>query len=537
MAGLHGSVDRAQMAGITEPFRRMSLVSAKSSRGASRKESSTTSSTTASNTTDNSSNSSRPSITGSNRRRSSLASFSSLLKKSRRQTLTVSEEDDTPHTEQGQSVGERFLHLPAEIHTIILAYLSVPELLSFRQVSRSCLNTIQANSTAIARNVLRLHQSEDKEYAECDSDFLIHLYPSTFSSTTTDAYLLRTLRRRVLLKRQLKVLLTFIQTRVYMLKLTRQLECEHFAPYRPGLRISLYRTLGYVQHLTESIRHLILYSHPSHPSPSIPINDCPTCTSLHNSVISSYPSHLLVPMYQVLQLLSQHTRTATRSPSSVTAFERKLRGWSYGPPPEEHISQLILLGGFTELCKIDEMQGSYSRRLAVVKSYADILSEATRINNIAFPDIYKTTSDPVMAPPPSSRMQKSTSYNNKRYGNGQSGDQNLHTAIEAYADTQPLTLSLNCNLNILTPTILSTIPYLDRILVGPDAPLGVYIKKHRLMYNVRDYASPYAWLTGLLEQVYEPENGSGNGRTAEEENVRRDSESDRYRTEATDYGD
>lgn len=384
--------------------------------------------------------------------------------------------------------------MPAEIHTIILSYLSVSELLSFRQVSRSCLTVIQANASAIARNALQPVSEEEGQGEQCTADFLIQLYPSTFSSTTTDAYFLRTLRRKLLIERQLKVLLTFIQTRVYMLKLTRDLECEHFAPYRSGLRERLYRPVGYLQHLLETIRHLIVRSHPTHLSPNLTIDLCPACMSSLKAIVASYPSEILVAIYQVIQLLVQHLRNATRSPSSVTAFERKLRGWGYGPPPEDHMSQLVMLGGIQELSKIDEMQGSYSRRLSIVKAYIDVLSEATRINGIAFPDIYKTKADPVMT------LSSSTTAPYER-----NREEDLRTAIEAQADSQPPTKSLDCNLNILTDAMLATIPRLDAILIGPNTLLAKRIKEEKLVDNDRELLSPYGWVTKLMAESYVPE--------------------------------
>lgn len=495
---------RSETVALTDSVRRFSLVSQTSSRG-SRKEKMAHSSTSGSNfTAESSSNSSRPSISESGRRKSSLASLSSVLKKSKRKFLATALEDESPtkqdETNSGQALtlGESFLGLPTEIQTIILSYLSTTEILSFRRVTKSCLAVIQANSSTITRNILRPDpDGDEEEEEECTAEFLVHLYPSTFSSTSTDAYMLRTLRRKLLIERQLKVLLTFIQTRVYMLKLTKDLDCEHFAPYRPGLRRLLYRPVGYLQHLLETIRHLIIRSHPRHLSPNLTIDLCPACKSSLDSVITSYPSDILVSTYQILQLLVQHMRNATRSPSSVTAFERKLRGWGYGPPPEEHMAQLVMLGGLSELCKIDEMQGSYSKRLSIVKAYADLLAEATRINEIAFPDIYKSRTDPVL----SSTTAPISRTTEEQYA------ENLHTAIEAHADTHPLnpTTTLSCPLALLTEPILLTVPRLDALLIGPNTPLARRIKKEKLINHDRELISPYGWVTKTMAKAYVPE--------------------------------
>lgn len=529
-----------EMVTLTESIKRFSLVSQRSSRGSWREENAAGSTTGSNTTVESSSNSSRPSIAESGRRRSSLASFSSLLKKSKRHVLSVSEEDDPNGAKQARTdssrsltFGERFIDLPAEIHTIILAYLSISELLSFRRVSRSCLTIIQANSSTIARNALQPPTDEDKEEEEFPSDFLLYLYPPTFSSTTTDAYFLRTLRRKLLIKRQLKVLVTFIQTRVYMLKLTRDLECEHFAPYRLGLRKRLYRPVGYLQHLLEAIRHLVLRSHPQHASPDLTIDLCLTCMSSLKSVIASYPSDLLIPIYHVTQLLIQHLRNATRSPSSVTALERKLRGWGYGPPPEEHMSQLVLLGGVQELSKVDEMQGSYSRRLSVVKAYSEILSEATRINGIAFPDIYRTKSDPVMTP--SKSIVASNDKNKHRHRHRH--DDDLRTAIEACADDQPAIKSLDANPHILTDAMLASTPTLSAILIGPTTLLAKRIMKENLVQNERELLSPYGWLTKLMAESYVPEDFPiGHGRADSRHDIGDIAGFDQHHTDAGSLG-
>lgn len=274
------------------------------------------------------------------------------------------------------------------------------------------------------------------------------------------------------------------------------MECEHFGPYRPGLRDRLYAPIGYVQHFLENIGHLILRSHPQHFSPNLTIDLCPTCISSLKSMIQTYPPELLVPIYQVIQLLLQHFRTATRSPSSVTAFERKLRGWGYGPPPEEHVSQLFFLGGIQEVCKIDEMQGSYSRRLNVVKSFADTLAEATRINSIAFPDIYNTKSDPVMAPSKAAGRISKDKY---------AGDS--RTAVEARADDQSIIRSLGVNLGILTDSMLASVPRVESFLAGPNTLLARHILKEKLVDHERELASPYGFVTRLMADSYIPEDG------------------------------
>jgi len=406
---------------------------------------------------------------------------------------------EAPPTHSASStLGQRFCELPAEIQTSVLAYLENTDLFSLRLASKQCLAILQANASTITRNALlsRPHDEDGRS-----AYFLIELYPSLFSSTTTDAYLLRSLHREALLRRQLDVTLRFIQTRTYMLKLTRDLPSGHFAPYRNGLYTRLYKPVGLIQHYLETIRHLIVHAHPDHLSPRLTIDHCPACMASLERTIECYPMELLLPVYQTIQLLLQHFRTATRQPSSTTAFERKFRGWGYGPPPESHMAQLVLLGGIHELCRIDEMHGSYTKRLAAVKQFSDTISEAVKINDIAFPDFFQTQTDPVMAmaggPPAKGKQTVSKLM--------QRDKENIKIAVEARADEKPAMRSLDVRLDLLTESMLKSIPNLEGFLAGPKTLLGRKLLEQKLVDHERDLLSPYGFIQALLAESYEPE--------------------------------
>lgn len=483
------------LASVTESIRRIGLKPRKGSTSQSQA-SSRSHYAGSSGTNESASNSSRPSLTDSGRRRSSLASLSSRLRKGKKQAIGDIQEK---HSDERLTLGQRFYNLPAEIQTTILAYLAVPELLSLRLVSKQCLAIFRANASTIARNALLMQASDD----ECSAYFLVDLYPPLFCSSSTDAYFTRILRREKLVRKQLHILLTFIQTRSYMLKLTRDLACEQFAPYRKGMYIRLYEPVGLAQHYFEIIRHLIIHQHPNHLSPRLTINHCPTCTSTLSTTLASYPSHLLVRLYQTIQLLCKHLFAATRTPSSVTPFERKLRGWSYGPPPEQHMSQLLFLGCLTELCKIDEMHGSYAKRLAIVKQFSDLVADAVRINSLQIMDFYQTETDPIMAaagqkakgktvPSPSKAMRKDM--------------EDVRLALEGRADEHwGVIKSLDIRLDLLTEGMMQSIPALDKFLVGPNTLLGRKIMELGLVDHERELVSPYEFVQRLMAESYEPE--------------------------------
>ena len=305
------------------------------------------------------------------------------------------------------------------------------------------------------------------------------------------------------------MLITFLQTRSYMLRLTRELECEHFGPYKKGLAARLYQPIALVQHFLETVRYLVLNLHPNHCSPRLTIDLCPSCVQHLQTTVSSYPESQLVPIYQTLQLLIQHFRTAVRSPSSVTVFERKLKGWSYGPPPEAHAAQFVLLGGIQELSKVNEMQGSYTKRLAIVKQYSDMVEQAMRINDIAFPDIYQTQSDPVTAMAMgggSSRKEKSKQMPLSASSTTRRDRVDVRTAIEGHADEQSIMKSLDLRLDLVNESVIASIPHLDKFLAGPQTLLGRRILQLKLVDHEKELLSPYGWVTRLLAQCYRPEN-------------------------------
>lgn len=155
------------------------------------------------------------------------------------------------------------------------------------------------------------------------------------------------------------------------------------------------------------------------------------------------------------------------------------------------MAQLVFLGGIQELCKVDEMQGNYSKRINIVKSYTDNLSEAVRVNSVAFPDIYETRTDPVMH---NSKIKRPVMATQIR--------ENLRTMIEAQADEQTITKSLNVDLNLLTKSILESTPSLDTFLTGPDSLLGKYIMEKKLIKHERELFNPYGFVKKLMVESY-----------------------------------
>lgn len=300
-----------------------------------------------------------------------------------------------------------------------------------------------------------------------------------------------------------------------MLRLNAHLDVQHFAPYRSGLLTRLYRPVGFIQHLLESIRHIVVHNHPSHSNPQSTIESCSSCTRNLHRLILTYPSDSLIDIHSLLTLTLQHLRAATRSPSTVTIFERKIRGWGNGPPPESHLSQLVLLGGVSEIRKIDEMQGSYGKRLSVLKNFSDTIAETVRINSIAFPDFYQSGYDPVMGSsstpsdalaPVIGKAKQHQHQNSIPKQIRRDRDADLRNAIEVHASEVSVRKSLDVRLDLLTSTMISSLPQqLDTFLVGPNSLLAKRITEENLVSHVQELLSPYEWVQRVMVESYRPE--------------------------------
>ena len=257
--------------------------------------------------------------------------------------------------------------------------------------------------------------------------------------------------------------------------------------FKHGLTARLYQPIGLMQHLLEMIRYLVIHVHPCHLSPRLTIDLCPACMTALNQIIDGYPRDQLNPLYQTIQLVHLNFRTAIKTPSLVTTFERKIRGWGNGPPPENHLAQLMLLGCLPELYKMDEMQGSYPKRLNIVTSFCDKVAESVSYNSASIEDFYQTETDPVMA------GKKSSSQ----------AQQDVRLGLEVSADESKwgVRSSLDVSLDLLTEGMLKSVPTLDKILVGQKTFLGHKVMDLELC-DEQEMASPYQFLHRMLAESY-----------------------------------
>ncbi|KAK4944661.1 hypothetical protein LTR66_014479 [Elasticomyces elasticus] len=524
MAGLAPITTQASLAGITEDLRTMRL--SRKSRQKSQASILDTSSASASNasrstygSSSTTSAASRPSLVESERRKSSLKSILKFGVKPIQKKGSISLPSTQP--QHSRNVPARraniFLALPPEIQLTVLSHLSTTDLLALRVTSPATRAILSHNAPSITRelllqpvvdhprsstNLLTVAELLLGERAAVHPDhhgFLLDHYPPTYSSPNSDGYLLRMLRRQKTTNNQINVLLTFVQTRVYMLKLTQNLPSQQFGSYREGLRRRLFEPLACVQHYLECIRHVVLHVHPQHKDRPAPgdLHSCSHCMKKLKEVVNLYSTSQLLNMLHILNLLLTHLRTAVRSPSTVSALERRLRGWGYGPPPEEHIRQLVLLGGLPEVCMIDEMKGSYAKRLGVVKGFADTIDAAQKLNS-GSSELYivygKGRVDPLMGRQSlSEAAQTSTKH----------PDLSLPDAIEHHASSQPTTKSLDVDLNCINDSVLASMPDLEDFLVGKDSLLCKRILADGLAPDMAGLGSPYTWIQKTMGESYD----------------------------------
>lgn len=170
------------------------------------------------------------------------------------------------------------------------------------------------------------------------------------------------------------------------------------------------------------------------------------------------------------------------------------------------MSQLVLLGCLSELCKIDEMHGSYPKRLSFVKHFCDTASEAVKYNSLTIGDYYQTQTDPVMAMAGLPAKGKKAAPASKALRKDM---EDVRLALEARADetTWGVTKSLDARLDLLTEGMMKSVPSLDKFLVGPNTLLGKRIMELKLVEHERELLSPYGFVQRLMAESYDPDTG------------------------------
>jgi len=218
-----------------------------------------------------------------------------------------------------------------------------------------------------------------------DKAYIMELFPQPRPCRHMD-YMLQMLYRQKLMDKMRKLIIEFIQIKIYMIQFGQRHEMT-FTPYRDRLKKCLHRPAWTVCHFMERYRHMILHMHPHHEDPTASATECSQCIEVTDQLVRSYPREETVPAYQFYQLAQLHLRDATRAPTFAGSFERKLRGWSRKAPTEEELARFLVLGGIPQISKVGMMHGSYNSRLGVLGDYVDKLDHATTTFRLAFGDI------------------------------------------------------------------------------------------------------------------------------------------------------
>jgi hypothetical protein len=255
----------------------------------------------------------------------------------------------------------------------MLCYLDLNEILTLRRTSRSANEVLDTCAPSVSRHLLNSLSSPS------DAKYIAALYPMPHPCYS-QAYLLQMLRRNSNIMRMIKVIVNFIQMKIYMIKTGPRV--EHFTKYRDRLVTILYPGAWTVQHFLESYRRLIMHDHSTHALSRF--WGCPECDATVKRLVDSYPAQHLIPAFHFFQLILLHLRASSRAPTYAGTIERKLRGWSRKPPADDDLAQLVVLGGIDQLSRISIMKGTYNQRLEMIHAFMDKVASSTTTFRLAF---------------------------------------------------------------------------------------------------------------------------------------------------------
>lgn len=279
----------------------------------------------------------------------------------------------------------------------------------------------------------------------------------------------------------LETVLSFIRTRIYMHKLTSHLPETQFSAYHSGLVERLHIPISLICHMISTTATHVLYHHLcSHQLTVDPV--CVRCEAslaeLIEDTVAKYPAEQLIPMYHVFMLIQLHLRLALQPPSSIGPIERRFRGWGYGPPPARDLSIFVIFGGAEMLRKVDEMRGSYSKRLETVRTFVE-----DRVRNTARANSSEQPLEVV-------RLVKSRRENH------------WEKERERCKEGQDVLLDLEeVRFDHLTWAELECVPDVEGFLVGVNGLLDRRIQELGLVgdwWTEGENSSPYPWLRRLL---------------------------------------
>ena len=81
--------------------------------------------------------------------------------------------------------------------------------------------------------------------------------------------------------------------------------------------------------------------------------------------------------------------------------------------------------------------------------------------------------------------------------------EDVRTGIEARADEAPVLKSLDVRLDLLTESVVASIPQLGGFFIGPRTLLGRYVLELDLVKEEAELTNPYVLLTKMMSECYE----------------------------------
>ncbi|KPI35292.1 uncharacterized protein AB675_3739 [Cyphellophora attinorum] len=458
-------------------------------------------------------------------RRPSLATISKRLGRSKKSQATASVA--TSSFDSSNKLGDLFMSLPHDIHTLILTLLDTADIFALRLTSRSMNNLLNDSASSITKSVVASTVSRH------DVPHVPRLYPQPAGNSDL-THLLAVLRRQHVIRNTTDMLVSFVRMKMYMLRTHQQRNNPVLDLAQHPVATIFTSTLWFINHFLEHYRHLILSVHASaHISKSARSRfwPCMMCGDSIMELVNSYPQNMLLPIFHVYHLLTIHLKQSSRAPSYTGTIERALRGWSRKPPGSEQLAMVTLLGGLEELRQITVLKGTYNQRLETLKTFLIKIEESVedqKVRDEAVAQGPKPVGGKMFIGPKGieriehvySDVDDASSKIEK--GKLRAEDEQSSSPVDAIPPstlTGDLTTSHKPALHLLSEDVLSLIPALEDLLLDPlrrrieSEVVDTDTNRHLLDFlpeeeRENELETPFLW----LDRIVSGEGGIGGGR-------------------------
>ncbi|KAH7309935.1 hypothetical protein BKA65DRAFT_414321, partial [Rhexocercosporidium sp. MPI-PUGE-AT-0058] len=257
---------------------------------------------------------------------------------------------------------ENFFALPTEYRERIIAFLSVPDILRLRRVSKRWYEFISIHETPISR--IFLTNNPLPSFADSLYKLPIHPSPSQLNLN----YICGIWYRLAVTSTLSKLMIEWIAEDLFLLKeYDQQLE---FLPHKARMERRLTPLLFTIFHFFETYRQLHLKHLLENDHQLLP-EGC-TINAVERQIMKMYDDDTLLQVHQIFPLLVRYLDFTLRPPSFYGRMERSFRGYVRNPPPENVLLGIFCIGGLGGVVRFCEIE-SYDARIASIDDwYKDV---------------------------------------------------------------------------------------------------------------------------------------------------------------------